>query len=84
MSIRSLESLNNLATNLGLRGYVEEIVFSPLWLYDLNESKHFAKVQASLEHETDSLNAVALRLGKYRAAFRAYTEAQRYLSEGQS
>ena len=82
ISIRSLESLNDLSTNPHLRGYVEEIVFSPLWINDLYRSSPFAKVRAALEYELDSLNTVALRLGKYRAAYRAFNEAQRYLSEG--
>lgn len=84
ISIRSLESFIELATSPHLRGYVEEIVFSPLSIKDLQESKHFAKVRLALEHETDSLNTVALRLGKYRAAYRAYNKAREYLFEGQS
>ena len=82
ISVKSLENLAHLSHH-PFRGYVTEIVFSPLRLRDhKKDSKHLSKVKSLLEHETDSMSQVALRFARYQSAYRAFIEAQRYLAEG--
>ena len=85
ISIKSLESLTHLSYHPSLRGYVEEIVFSPLQVTrHEDESTYFATVKAALVARSDSMSLFSLQYGKHSSAYRSYIEAQRYLAEGKS
>ena len=83
ISINSLQNLADLAAHSHLRGYVQEIVFSPLRLIDYkDENKYLSRVKTCLEYGCDSVTSTALHYGRHRSAYRAFIDAQRYLSEG--
>ena len=83
ISLKSLENLTDLSIHFHLPNYVEEIVFSPLRIIDHeNKSEYFMKVERALNYESNSMNSVALQLGRHRSAYHALIEAQRYLAEG--
>ena len=84
ISLKSLESLTSLSKHPEPSSYVEKIVFSPLRLKDhKQDSKYLSKVRTVLGYDTNSLDSVALQYCRYKAAYRAFIEAQRYLDEGQ-
>lgn len=85
LSIKSLESLTHLSYHSSLRGYVEEIVFSPLRLIEhKDQSKYLQTVKTVVEVGSDSMSSVALQYGKQQSAYYSFIEAQRYLAEGRS
>ena len=82
LSIKSLDNLTTLSRH-PFRMYVEEMTFSPLRVLEyVDESKILLEVKSLLEHESDSMSQTALRYEKYRSAYQAFINAQRYLAEG--
>lgn len=82
ISIKSLESLTNLAHHPTLRGHVKEIVFSPLGLivpkYHTTGA-YLQYVKFAFGDVSDPESSAALGYGRHSLAYHAFVEAQRYL-----
>ena len=85
ISLKSLNNLTNLASQPQLRGYVKEVVFSPLRIIEHeNEKNYISAIEDAFEYELDSSNARTLQIAEHMASYRGYLGAQQYLAKGMS